>query len=213
MARRTDHGRGYLRKGKKTYSIIVDGQTEVWYLQMLKKHENLPRIDIKPELPKKKKLSDQFHSVIENSGIYDEVFWLIDFDTVLKENKENRKGSESTLEEFKRYTGIIKRGYPNVSLFVNNPCFELWILLHFEARGRFFPYCGDVEDRIKRLYLRDYEKSQRFYKKRDNNIYLLLAEGKELAAKNAKKLGDFDVDNVHSSVAEIYKILERFKSG
>jgi hypothetical protein len=81
MARRRNN-RFTKRKVRKTYSVIVDGKTEVWYLQMLKKNETLPRIDIKPELPKKKKLSEQFKSVIDNSNIYDEVIWIVDFDTM-----------------------------------------------------------------------------------------------------------------------------------
>ena len=42
------------KKARKTFSIIVDGQTEVWYLQMLKKNEKLPRIDINLNYQKRK---------------------------------------------------------------------------------------------------------------------------------------------------------------
>jgi hypothetical protein len=38
MARRSEQRKG---SGKKVYSIIVDGKTEVWYFQMMKRHEDL----------------------------------------------------------------------------------------------------------------------------------------------------------------------------
>ncbi len=60
------------RRGKKSYSIIVKGQTEVWYLQLMKQYEKLPRIDIKPELPKNKKLKELFELVKNNTQIYKE---------------------------------------------------------------------------------------------------------------------------------------------
>jgi hypothetical protein len=202
--------RNHHRKGKKTYSIIVDGKTEVWYLQMLKKNEDIPRIDVKPELPKKKKLSEQFESVIENSKIYDEVIWLIDFDTILKESREAKKGSKTALQELNEYKNEIDKNVANVELLINAPCLELWILLHFERIGKFFSNCNDAEKRLKRLHIKDYEKSERFYKKRNNDIYKLLADKKEFAIENAKKLGKFDVKSLNKSISEMYKILEKF---
>ena len=103
MARKTNHRKG---KGKKVYSIIVDGETEVWYFQMMKRHEKLlNRVDIKPELPKKKRFSEQFKLIKENAKIYDEVIWLIDFDTIIKEEQEltrNIFGEYVSVYDFKR---------------------------------------------------------------------------------------------------------------
>ncbi|WP_343330001.1 RloB family protein [Polaribacter staleyi] len=207
---RTKNLRNHHRKGKKTYSIIVDGKTEVWYLQMLKKNEDIPRIDIKPELPKKKKFSEQFASVIENSKIYDEVIWLIDFDTILKESKEAKKGSKTALQEFNEYKIKINKSFHNVQLFINAPCLELWLLLHFESIGKFFSNCNDAEKRLKQLHIKDYEKSEKFYKKRNNDIYKLLFDKKKNAISNAKKLGDFNIDNPNKSISEMYKLFEKF---
>jgi hypothetical protein len=198
------------RKGRKTYSIIVDGNTEVWYFQMLQKNENLPRIDVKPELPKKKKLSEQFTSVVENSHIYDEVIWLIDFDTILKESREAKAGSKTALQEFNEYKTEIDENLNNVELFVNAPCLELWILLHFEPIGKYFSNCYDAEKLLKKSYIKGYEKSERFYKKRNNDIYKLLLDKKEFAIENAKKLGEFDFTSPNKSISEMYRIFEKF---
>ena len=74
------------RKVNPTYCILVDGQTEQWYLQLMKQHENVRTINIKPELFSKKKLQDQYEFVKEYSSMYDKVVWIIDFDTLIKEH-------------------------------------------------------------------------------------------------------------------------------
>lgn len=198
------------RKGIKTYSIIVDGKTEVWYLQMLKKHEKLPRIDIKPELPKKKKLSEQFKSVTDNAAIYDEVIWIVDFDTIINETRENKIGTKTALQEFKEYKNKIDKNYSNVEVLVNMPCLELWLLLHFKSISKSFSDCASAEKQLCRKYIKNYEKSERFYKKQDNDIYKLLAAKRDDAIKNAEYIGDFDVNNPQKSAAEIVKIFKKF---
>jgi len=50
-------------KGKPKYVVIVDGETEFWYMQMLKRNEKLIKVDIKPEIPQKKKLADLYLAV------------------------------------------------------------------------------------------------------------------------------------------------------
>lgn len=49
------------RKGYPTVAIIVDGHTEKWYIEKVKKYY-LPGkpISIKPELPSEKKVDDLF---------------------------------------------------------------------------------------------------------------------------------------------------------
>lgn len=119
MARKTNHRKG---KGKKVYSIIVDGETEVWYFQMMKRHETLPYlVDIKPELPKKKKLSEQYKVVANNAKVYDKVFWLIDFDTIIKEEQEFQGNGERPLQELERYIKAFS-SKERVKILINTPC-------------------------------------------------------------------------------------------
>ena len=54
-------------KEKPKYAIVVDGETEFWYIQMLKRNERLISVDLKPEIPQRKKLSEQYAKVIELS--------------------------------------------------------------------------------------------------------------------------------------------------
>lgn len=41
-------------KGKPGFAIVIDGETEFWYLQMIKRNERYIKVDVKPEIPQKK---------------------------------------------------------------------------------------------------------------------------------------------------------------
>jgi len=65
------------RQLKTVYCVVVEGKTEQWYLQLIKKNERLLKIDIKPELPKRRKLNEIKEFVIELiKEDYDRIFWL-----------------------------------------------------------------------------------------------------------------------------------------
>ena len=72
---------------KDKVTILVDGETEFWYLQMIKRNNRKINIDIKPEIPQKKKIEDQYKRAIELSKIYDKVIWIVDLDVVIDEGK------------------------------------------------------------------------------------------------------------------------------
>jgi hypothetical protein len=67
---------------KTKFAAIVDGDCESWYLQMLRRNEKNIKVDLKPEIPQKKKLKEQYERVIEQSKHYDKVFWIVDFDVI-----------------------------------------------------------------------------------------------------------------------------------
>lgn len=102
---------------------------------------------------------------------YDKVFCLIDFDTILHENKlELYKNEKAKLEK----KGII--------VLESNPCFELWYLLHFKKTTKPFLNCDSVTSEIKMTTdLKDYSKEQIFQK----NIYKILKLNMSNAINNA----------------------------
>jgi len=73
---------------------------------MLKRNERWLKINIKPELPTKKKLPELYEKVIEASINYTKVYWIVDFDTILSETRTARKVEETPLEEFCKYKKI-----------------------------------------------------------------------------------------------------------
>lgn len=192
--------------GRKTISIIVDGGTEVWYFQMLRETENLGQLAVKPELPEKKTLEYQFSMVCSNAKKYDEVIWLVDADTIIKEIRESSEASK--IQEVEGYLGEVDK-MGNVQILFNTPCLEFWFLLHDRYTGRFYSQCGPVGAQLTRsTILPGYTKTEKYFKNPKQNIYQRLKPNLKKAANNAKKLGDFNIDELMSAKAETYKVFE-----
>ncbi|WP_010422700.1 RloB family protein [Anaerophaga thermohalophila] len=197
--------------GKKILSLVVDGETEKWYFQLKKSYDKLSTIDIRPDLPVKKKLQEQFEYVKEQANHADKVIWLVDFDTILKENRECKQGEKSKIKEFQQYKSQLEKS-ENIEVCVNTPCLEFWFLLHFKSTSRFYPSCSRATQDLKKSsnVLSDYKKTEQYYKKRDNDIYKKLMPFLSTARTNARKNGQFDSNNPETGIAEMWKIFDLF---
>lgn len=194
------------RKTKPTFAFVVDGETEIWYLQMLKRNERNLRVTIKPEIPQKKKLEDQYKLVCDLAGSeYLCVFWLLDLDTLIKESRETASGTKTSLSVFNEMRSKICSEFQNVRIIVNNPCLEFWFLLHFEPTSRYYRRCSDVV-RILKKYLPGYEKTQPFFKKANRDIYWKLKPYLNNAIDNATALEPFDFRNPERAICEMYEL-------
>ena len=199
-----------MRKPKKiahkinpSFAVVVDGETEVWYLQMLKRNEREIRVSIKPEIPNKKSVEEQYNLVCELSNKeFTKVFWVIDLDTVIKEENEAPKGKKSPLKSFEEYRTDLITNYPNVIVIVNNPCLEFWFLLHFEKTSKYFNTCSSAEAELKK-HLKNYEKTQKFFTKQNDDIYLKLKPNLKTALDNSIALGSFDKQNPKKAMCEM----------
>lgn len=187
---------------KPKIAFVVDGECEFWYIQMLKRNEKSLNVDLKPEIPQRKKLLDQYTKVIELSKDYDKVFWIIDFDVIISETRKAKKGAETALQEFKRYYIDIEKRFENIFTIVNNPCLEFWILLHYQTTSKYFDNCDSATKELKK-HLTNYEKTQSYYTKQDNDIYLKLKPNLIKAISNAKKLKELDFENPHTAISEM----------
>lgn len=199
-------------KSKPTFAVVVDGDCEVWYLQMLKRNERSINVNIEPKIPQRKKLSEQFDNVIKLSEDYTKVFWIIDFDVIASETKNSKPGSKTTLQSFLEYRKTIQEKYENILVIVNNPCLEFWLLLHFETTSKYFDTCEGAEKQLKK-YLKDYDKNQKYFTKQDNDIYLRLKPNLAVALKNAKALKLFDTANPNKAMSEMQLFFEAKEFG
>lgn len=199
-------------KSKPSFAVVVDGDCEAWYLQMLKRNEPSVRVTIDPIIPQRKKLLEQYESVIQLSKEYTKVFWIIDFDVIESETKNAKSGRKTLKDSFLEYKKIIAKMHKNVVIIVNNPCFEFWFLLHFEGTSKYFDTCKAVEKQLKKQ-IKDYEKTQNFYKKQDNDIYLRLKPNLANALKNVKSLKLFDTENPHQGISEMQFFFEATEFG
>ena len=195
-----------MRRGKKiqtkqSFAVVVDGETEYWYLQMLKHNEpNIP-FKIKPQILQKKNIKQQYELVTDLSEEeYDKVFWIVDLDVLLKEERE-KKNSTSSLQKFLSYWHQLSK-QDKVVVIVNNPCLEYWFLLHFQKTNKVFIACTDAEKQVSQ-HLQGYEKTEKFFKKSNNDIYKQLKPYLQTAVSNATALGTFDAKDYSKAKCEM----------
>ncbi len=197
-----------LRPRKDTFAIVVDGETEVWYFQMLKRNEPNIRVNIEPKIPQKKRLSDLFRKVLELSEDYTRVFWIIDLDAIIKESRKSKKGKKTGIQELKRYLKKLnEKRFENVVTILNNPCLEYWFLLHFEATTKYFPKCFNAEKELKK-HLNDYEKTRKYFTKQNNDIYLKLKSRLSFAIANAKRVQRNNFEEAERGICEMNLFFE-----
>ena len=193
---------------KSALAFVVDGETEAWYLHMLKRNESSIRVNISPEIPSKKSLEEQYKLVCKLSGEeYTKVFWLVDLDTIIKEASEAPKGKQSPIKLFEEYRETLSKEFLNVVVVVNNPCLEFWFLLHFERTSKYFDTCSGAETQLKK-YLKNYEKTKKFFTKENDDIYLKLKPSLKTALSNSSALGCFDAQNPKQAMCEMELIFQ-----
>ena len=194
-----------MRKGRKiqtkqAFAIVVDGETEKWYLEKLKYNERDVNFDITPKILQKKNIKQQYELVTELSeGEYDKVFWIVDLDVLLKQHRQ-KNSNLSSLQQFLNYWQQLSN-QEKIVVIVNNPCLEYWFLLHYE-NGKVFTACAGAEKQLRR-HLKDYEKTEKFFKKSNNDIYKQLKPYLQTAVSNATALGTFDPYNHSKAMCEM----------
>ena len=192
-------------KCQQKFAVVVDGECEFWYIQMLKRNERSLNINLEPKLPQKKSVADQYNKIIELSSEYKKVFWIVDFDVILRESRESR-GGEKPIHVFSRIYPLLKK-QKNIEVIINNPCLEYWYLLHFRQTSR---YCDSYDRLIRDLKrhnpLSNYQKSEIFYTRHNQDIYLRLKPFLNTAIRNANLLDDFDPLNPETGLSQMQKL-------
>jgi len=186
MARRKSRSK---KKLKPNYIVLVDGESEISYINNIKP----TGVSVLPEIPANKSLKKMYELFKEKLKQADYVFWIIDLDVVIREDN---------LPLLKEYL----RNYSD-NIIINNPCLEYWFYLHFEKNKNFNNNCSDVESAIKRLdngVLKNYEKNKNMKQ---------LVEKLSLYLQNARlnaKEREFDIEHV-LSCSQMFKLFDRLE--
>ncbi len=196
------------RQTRKTFLILVEGETELWYLNKLKSHESETltniQINIEPKLPIKKRLDLLLTEAKRHSKTYYKVYVILDFDVILNEYSQSQDKNQTKLNiPLDFLQEIQNQKSKKIEILINNPCLEVWFLLHFIRTSRPFQNCDDVVNDFKN-YLNDYAKSYNYYNKMHSDIYKRLRNKLSDAILNAETLGRFDVQNLNKTLAELY---------
>ena len=207
------------RKTNPAFAIVADGETEIWYLQMMKKYElenkqeeqdkqdkQQIRLTIKPELPKKKRIEDLCELVCKLAQEeYDKVFWIVDLDQIKKEQREATGGKKDPMRTFIECREKVLHGKKyakRVRVIVNNPCLEFWFLLHFIYTAKAYKDYKEMEEDFKK-HMKDYDKNEDYYKAENNDIYSKLKPYLNTAMEHSDRLGSFEPKDPSKAVSEM----------
>ncbi|WP_448530241.1 RloB family protein [Raineya sp.] len=193
-----------IKPKKSKIAVLVEGETEICYLEMLQKNEENLQFSIEPKLPQKKSIKEQYEKAISllKEG-YQAVFWIIDFDVILSDNQ---------VKNFLKY--LQKAKQKKILTIINNPCLEYWFLLHFRFTQKTFRSCRKAEEELKK-YIKDYEKTKKYFINPNQDIYAKLKEKLLTAIENSKKsiwhIENESLDWTASSFSEMYLLFEYIK--
>lgn len=177
------------RKLKPNYIVLVDGESEISYINNIKP----PSVKVLPEIPKNKSLKSMFELFKEKFKQADKVFWIIDLDDVIEKN------------DIPLLKDIMSKYSDDI--IINNPCLEYWFYLHFENNKSFNNKCANVESAIKRLgntVLKNYEKNKNM-----KQLVEKLSPYLQNARKNAKER-EFDIEHI-LSCSQMFKLFDELK--
>lgn len=181
---------------RNTVAIVGKGQTERIYFSDVRDTDRPANLSIFPDYPRKignyKGVLDRAISLVGN---YNHIYALIDVDKIIQDNQQAAYTQDKTVAEAE---GII--------VLENNPCFEMWLLLHFVHTGRLFTNCNQVSEQLRRNgSIPNYDKSEKFLK--NARLYKTYkAQLIEQAIPNAKRL-----ENNRAGKDQLYPRAETFR--
>lgn len=101
-------------------------------------------------------------------------------------------------------TVLITAKAQNIRVYLSNPCFEIWYLLHFRYSTKQYNSNDEVINDLKK-YLANYKKNQ--------NVFDILLPLVSTALNNAKKLVNYHSNNKSdclnfSPSTDVYQLIE-----
>lgn len=163
------------KEGNKSVNslwIFCEGDTECNYFTQLRAVDRIRGLQIRPVKSADKRITDIVSysmKYLDHNPYYlqgDIIVYVFDRD-------------KNTNADFNAVKEDVNITNPSLQLILSNPCFELWILLHFES------YSEAIQPQKLKLKLR---KHMGAYNKNDKNIYYKTKDNIDAARKHSKKL-------------------------
>lgn len=187
------------RKSKLTIGIVGEGITEQLYFTEFKQVEaEKLSVNVKPERPYNsdfERILGKAQDLVEAGN--DFVFCLVDMDKI-----RNNPTMKQKFEKAQKDT-------ENITFIESNPCFELWLLLHFTFTTQNFLRDENVVNELKLSNrIPDYKKKKKYFEHK--KIYSLLKDKLNIAKSNATKLDNSKEKsgNPEFPYTQIYRIFE-----
>lgn len=179
-SRRVKRGRPR-RSGKPRILILCEGtRTEPNYFEGLKRSKSLTSVVVRAlrsgQVGPDGLLKRVREELKEDPG-WDEVYCVLDHD-----------GRDVKINVFEKKLATLDRqtNSCDIKMVLSRPCFEFWLLLHFEITDRPFSagaHGTECEDVIRRL-----ERHLQGYKKNDSQVFKRCREHVDTAIENLRKL-------------------------
>ena len=139
------------RQVRYTVALVGDGFTESIYFSDFRDTERPVGLRVIPDFPGRiGSFAGVLERAIELKEDYDRVYAMIDMDAVI---------AQQQMQVYRQQKINAERA--GVIVLENNPCFEIWLLLHFERTGRLFQNCNQVVTALRR-HIPGYHKGLRF---------------------------------------------------
>lgn len=166
-----------LRPARQSVAIVGEGSTEYFYFEALRA---LLRLNFKfrPELPNHSDLDTMLSKAEMCTRNYDWVYLIVDMDRMLNDPKEMKKYQAARKE----------KRYRQICFIENNPCIELWFVLHFWKKESIAAINSDAKacDEL-RKFVKDYEKRKGYFEKQPLTKRFNDLHGLEQAKSNGAK--------------------------
>jgi len=197
----------HLRPVKTRVLVVGEGkETEPDYLNGLKREDAVRRRFVikvskgrgkSPEETVKRAIDRQERATNREED-YDEVWCLVDVEEATTERRDSLGRAVTTARQ------------NNITLCLSNPSFEVWLLSHFEKKGRSYKN-GDAV--IVELNKHWQKHCRQDYRKNDERVYDRVADRTPIAISNAKWVRKnhhrdrADTVDANSST-EVYRLVE-----
>ena len=194
------------------YAVVIEGESEQHYINSFKRYYN-KNISIKCSLCKNS-IKLQYKRVMEFcTQNYNHVFWIIDFDTIVKENcdaKEKNKAIKNFKLMYQKIANDNARRGEKITIIVNNPCLEYWYYLHKNQDStKYYATYNELFKDLKKFRI-DAKLFEKYEKKQNVNLFDKLLP--YLKKMDFSKLNKFDIaDCQNKSVSEMYKLWQFFE--
>ncbi len=180
--------------------IVCEGETEQEYFDAARIHYELTNAEV---IIADNTVGSAPISVVEcaerrsrEPGGYDKICCVFD--------RDGHASFDMARERIRALAGSKKKPLP-IEEFISIPCFEVWVLLHFERSDAPFGSCEEVVRRIRDRHMPGYEKA-------DAAVARQLMANMEAALANADWLEPRAVHNNYNPYTPVHRILQHFES-
>ena len=183
---------------KKSILIVGEGVCEQIYFKQLCLLIEFNNLYIEAKTPPHPMPTDIVSRALalKKEGEYDAAWCVFDMDKE-SENPEN-------------YVEALKKAKDNkINVAKVFPCFELWLLLHFNKSHKPYSNCKSLTKDLKKE-IPDYNKSEKYFSTK--KLPVLLENELDDAIQNSIKLEEHNIKHqTNSSICNIYKIIQNIR--